>query len=290
MPTLDSVAAQTLRPLNVVIADNGSTDGTLEAVSDWAARHDAPGFRVTVVEERNLHTASAARNRGFSEVTTPYVMFFDSDDTMLPGHAARAAEAFTSDPALDIAGWDVTLRLSAGVTLTLPFVDSDMLFRNLHNGIMATQRYAMRADLLRRAGGWDADLPGWNDMELGMRLLALHPRVKRLEGPPTVIVNHSDDSITGSGFSHAPAKWEAALDRCDCDLGKSGARAVNLRRAILAGLYRREGSREWKRLMADVTSREKSLFHIMLLRGAAIYTSLGLRGAHRLLRPFFDLR
>lgn len=288
--TLDSVAAQTLRPLRLVVVDNGSTDGSLERVSAWADAHRAPGFEVTVVEEREFHTASAARNRGFREVTTPLVMFFDSDDTMLPGHAARAVAAFEADPQLDIAGWDVELRYPDGRRLTLPFADRDMLFRNLHNGIMATQRYAMRSSLLRRAGGWDASLAGWNDMELGMRLLSLRPRVKRLEGAPTVVVNHSAESITGSGFSHSPARWEAALSRCDATLGPEGLRAVNLRRAILAGLYRREGSAQWRRLMAEVSAREPDAFRRLLLRGAALYTSLGLRGVNRLLRPFFDLR
>ena len=45
--TLDSVHKQRLRPLDVVLVDNGSTDGTLAVLQAWKEHCEGPGFRVT---------------------------------------------------------------------------------------------------------------------------------------------------------------------------------------------------------------------------------------------------
>ena len=94
--TLESIERQTFRPLSVVIVDNGSTDITPEIVEKWRRRVDGDDFKVTVVTEPRPG-ASAARNRGLREVESEYVMFFDSDDEMLPRHVELAA-AYLAPP------------------------------------------------------------------------------------------------------------------------------------------------------------------------------------------------
>ena len=49
--TLDSIAAQTERPLALIIVDNNSTDDSLAVVTQWAVRHESPDFSVTVLSE-----------------------------------------------------------------------------------------------------------------------------------------------------------------------------------------------------------------------------------------------
>ncbi|MDE6459177.1 MAG: glycosyltransferase family 2 protein, partial [Muribaculum sp.] len=104
--TLDSIAAQTERPLALIIVDNNSTDNSLDVVTEWAKLHDSPDFAVTILSEP-IPGAAAARNKGFESVTTPYVMFFDSDDLMSPNHVKDFADTFRADPLLDIVGRDI---------------------------------------------------------------------------------------------------------------------------------------------------------------------------------------
>ena len=88
--TLDSVAAQTWRPLHLIVVDNNSADASVRKVSEWAgARASDTGLRVTQLQETRPG-ASAARNRGLEAVTGRYVIFFDSDDEMMPGLVERA--------------------------------------------------------------------------------------------------------------------------------------------------------------------------------------------------------
>lgn len=72
---LDSVLSQTLREIEVICVDDGSSDGSLEILKKIAADDQ----RVRVIEQSNLG-ASAARNRALDEVTGEFVAFMDADD------------------------------------------------------------------------------------------------------------------------------------------------------------------------------------------------------------------
>lgn len=288
--TLESVQRQTLRPLRVVLVDNNSTDHTPDVLREWKEHAEGPGFDITLITEPR-QGAAAARARGLDEVTTPYTMFFDSDDIMAPGHAARALKALKETGA-DIVGWDVDFISHRGKPERRNFYDSDTLWHTLMHGSMATQRYAARTDLFRKAGNWDPEERGWDDIELGTRMLLLSPSVKKIGGPVTVTVIGLKESITGEAFSPNARNWEASLDRIEQSLAMGGhpVEAVRLRRAHLAGLYSAEGSAEEAlRLIIATVASEPSAFRRMLLRLACRYTSLGGRGVARILRPFFKI-
>lgn len=72
---LESLARQTLRDLEVVLVDDGSTDGTARVARDFAASD--PRFRVVTQENRG---PGPARNRGVESATGRYLAFADADD------------------------------------------------------------------------------------------------------------------------------------------------------------------------------------------------------------------
>jgi glycosyltransferase involved in cell wall biosynthesis len=77
--TLDSVFSQTHQDLEVILVDDGSTDGTSELV----ARHYAHEPRLQVVRQMN-QGVSAARNAGLRACHGSYIALLDSDDVWLP--------------------------------------------------------------------------------------------------------------------------------------------------------------------------------------------------------------
>lgn len=235
---IESIVNQDPAPGHLVMVDNGSTDDTVRVLQNWHKTYRGATKLSLLSEARR--GACAARNKGLTAVSTPWVMFFDSDDEMLPGHMARVARAISADDC-DIAGWDSELRGRDGSRRILPFYDRRCVEHNILHGMMSTQRWVARTALVQRAGGWRQDIPIWNDIELGARMLALNPRVRHMAGAPTVAVNAGgDDSITGSGFASRAGRYEAALDAIRAVVGPKATWAVDLKAGILAADIGRE--------------------------------------------------
>ena len=85
--SLDSVIKQTYSPLELVIVDDGSTDGSRELLEDFAAHHD----NVTLMTQPN-QGVSAARNAGIRAAKGIYVMSLDADDLLEPTYVERCVE------------------------------------------------------------------------------------------------------------------------------------------------------------------------------------------------------
>ncbi len=98
---LDSVRAQTYRPIELLIVDDGSTDDTGGVVEEWrAACAGDDGLTVRYFRQENAG-APAARNRGLIESAGEYVQFLDSDDLLHPAKLAVHVPALAGDDALD---------------------------------------------------------------------------------------------------------------------------------------------------------------------------------------------
>lgn len=286
--TLDSIAKQSLRPLDVILVDNNSADNTLEVLNEWKNNIETEDFHIKVLRETKPG-AAAARNRGLKEVKTPYTMFFDSDDLMSPNHAQRAIDEFTTNPNIDIVGWNVDVMTLSGGKTSYRFCDKNILYNHIFHATFATQRFAARTSLFKEVGEWNESLPAWNDYELGVRILLANPKIKRLSGEATVTVILQKESITGTKFSSKPQCWEMALNAIDKAFDNSEyqkmRKYIDVRRVILAGFYQQEGSiKDAQRLLEEVESRS-GWYRKMVMRLFFNIISRGGRGIALLARP-----
>ncbi len=275
--TLESLERQTLRPLHIVLVDNGSTDATAETLDRWAERVRKEDFIVDTLQ-CTTPGAAAARNAGLAAVTEPWTMFFDSDDIMPARHAENVAS--NTDDA-DLVGWDVE-ETDGNRRKTLRFVGrGEEQYDNLFHGGMATQRWAARTDLFRKAGGWNETVRYWDDIELRARILAENPRIVELGQSGIKVIAH-DDSITGRAYGK-PELAQHALHLIRETLAKSSGEKraklwCDVKLAIECGITDRNGARTGKELLCGISDLSKSA------KWAYRYTRAGLPGAARILK------
>ena len=100
-----SIQNQTERDIEIILVDDGSTDGSGKLCDRLAARDS----RIVVCHQKNSGV-SAARNRGLDLARGKYIMFCDSDDTALPRYCQAHLEAMSQPGvALTINGAHLTL-------------------------------------------------------------------------------------------------------------------------------------------------------------------------------------
>ena len=81
---IDSIVAQTLKDIEIILVDDGSTDGSGTICDEYASQDK----RVRVVHKIN-GGLSSARNTGIEAASAPFLMFIDSDDWVEPNFCEK---------------------------------------------------------------------------------------------------------------------------------------------------------------------------------------------------------
>jgi glycosyltransferase involved in cell wall biosynthesis len=152
--TLASLAAQTLRPLTLILVDNGSTDTGPEWVERWAAAQtDLDVVRLREAQPGQVHALAA----GIAAVETPLVAIGDADAFYPVDYLAKADALFAAD-----AGVVAAFAHDSAGAPDAPRERRLRAFRDwLLIGRFRGQTYAggyahcFRTDALRAAGGYD---------------------------------------------------------------------------------------------------------------------------------------
>lgn len=288
--TLDSVYAQTYRPIELIVVDNNSTDASVITVERWKEIHQHSDFRIILTHE-NKPGAANARQTGFERASSDIVMFFDSDDVMRPELINKVMDKFRAHPDADMVYWQTSLLSpESGRISPKRFSKRNILRRHLINGMLCTISYAVKADFFRKCGGWDTTLTGWDDWELGLRLLLNNPILEAIP-QPLVIIYPQTESITGTDFKSKHGEWEKALtamekisDRREEPLKSKLNRLLLYRRVNLAALYKAEGASDIAEslLKQSLAASSVSTWRKWLLRLIYTYTSHGGRAAYLL--------
>lgn len=96
---LDSVLAQTLREIELICVDDGSTDGSAAILKEYASKSPVSRTSINILTQENAGQ-SVARNIGTAHARGEYIYYLDSDDTLHPHALERlyqVAEALRLD-------------------------------------------------------------------------------------------------------------------------------------------------------------------------------------------------
>jgi glycosyltransferase involved in cell wall biosynthesis len=165
--TLESILAQTHPAHEVIVCDDGSTDGTADVAESFG-----PG--VTVL--RNEHAGSgAARNACLARATGTHVVGVDADDLVLPGLLAAYADALRVRPDLQIVTCDAYLETDGTIfdryyRRTARFHVADQRLAALHQHFVFSFAAVLRTAAVE-IGGWDGRLHAGMDTDFFVRLI-----------------------------------------------------------------------------------------------------------------------
>lgn len=170
--TIDSVLAQSYAPVEIVVVDDGSTDGTPQVAASF-------GDAIHYVRQAN-RGVSSARNRGLQESTGVYLCFLDADDWLYPEDLERKVELLENNPELALA--------HALVEVTGPALDPtgeimrgaeghvlDDLLELIPPAIPCPSNVLIRRSVLADVGVFDEELGTSADYDLWLRIAREHP-------------------------------------------------------------------------------------------------------------------
>jgi glycosyltransferase involved in cell wall biosynthesis len=228
--SIESVLRQTAPVAELIVVDDGSTDGTPHVARSF-------GDRVSYVRQENRGVA-AARNAGIHRARSRWIAFLDDDDEWLPDKVARQRAALDTQPEAALCYSALFARLLDGTTRRR-HVRPDELPRimRLRNPFPPSVVMARRDALLELAG-FDERLRGASceDWDLNVRFLTRY-RVVDVDEP---LVNYYENSSSSSlrNYRHMLANSLSILDGTLLS-GLTGVDRLVWRQRIQGRMYQR---------------------------------------------------
>jgi glycosyltransferase involved in cell wall biosynthesis len=167
---LASVHAQREASFEVIVVDDGSTDGT------WSDLVAAGGELHAIRSEHR--GPAAARNRGLALALGSLIAFLDSDDLWMPAKLARQVRFMREHPGCAISQSAETWmrngrRVNPGRRHRKRA--GDIFIDSLRTCLISPSAAIVRRELLERLGGFDEDLQACEDYDLWLRIAAREP-------------------------------------------------------------------------------------------------------------------
>jgi GT2 family glycosyltransferase len=167
---VESVLAQSFADFEIIVIDDGSTDGTAAQLASYGSR-----LRIFSTPRKGV---AAARNTGVSQSSGRYIAFLDSDDLWRPGKLARQTAFMVEHCKVQICQTEEVwirngIRVNPKAVHRKP--SGDIFVRSLDLCLVSPSAVMMTRELFQRLGGFDETFLVCEDYDLWLRVAAAEP-------------------------------------------------------------------------------------------------------------------
>jgi glycosyltransferase involved in cell wall biosynthesis len=193
---IDSVLAQDYPRIELIVLDDGSTDGTRAILERYSGR-------IQWESHKNMGQA-ATLNKGWARCHGEILSYLSADDRLLPHAVSAAMRVLTERDKVTMTYCDFHLIDEAGRRVrTVRAPDFDYYKMVVHTVCMPGPGVFFRRSAWSRAGGWNTDLRQWPDYDYWLRL--------GLQGPFERIAEPcAEFRVHGNSQTYSPVSFDRA--------------------------------------------------------------------------------
>jgi glycosyltransferase involved in cell wall biosynthesis len=251
--TLQSVYRQTYQNIEVIVADDGSTDNTKALIEEK--------FPETKYYWKPNGGQPSARNLGISHATGELIAFVDSDDVWEPEKISRQVDEFRKAPDLmwcycdclefEGAPSNVTGRFSS---MSQPH-DGEILETLFIHNFITSPTIMLRRSVIEEIGTWDEKVQRAEDWNMWLRIAAHFP-IKYISEPLAFYRRHADNKRSKISLDQY---LESHLQVYNNVLSANRERLYHLRHRALSNIYYKLGLSAIK-----ACNRRKAISYLMI--------------------------
>ena len=190
--SISSALAQTWPNKEIIVVDDGSTDGSLEVIRSF-------GDKIRVESGPN-RGANPARNRLLELARGKWLQYLDADDYLIETKVADQLTAIRGKADLDVIYSPMTIEPwrdgEAGERTVLPVSSDDPWLLMARWQMPGTHAVMMRRSALLEVGGWKPDQPCCQEHELFVRLMIAGKRFEYVPKPGAIYRHWSANTVS----------------------------------------------------------------------------------------------
>lgn len=236
---VDSILSQSYRDFELIVTDDGSTDGTREALRKYEARDP----RVRLILNSSNQGFARSQNGGFRIARGQFIAFHDADDVSQPSRLEKQVSFLLSHPEVGLVGTWPEFTDQSGHTINEPDFNRVTDNLSLQAGLFGSYCFCagsimVRRPILLRSKGFNPEMVAHEDYDLLLRLA----EITKLANLPEELYRYRQHTSSVSRqrqhiqmFTNALAK-EQALARRFGDTPPARLKDLTVRRYLRAAL------------------------------------------------------